>query len=316
MRSSNYHGLLVIGDPHLEGGTPGLRCDDYANVILEKFRWCLGYAQEQQLLPALLGDIFHKPRDNPTWMLGSLIDMLTDVECVGVYGNHDCADPRLSDHDSLTLLVKAGRVRLLDDRPWRGTMNRTTVLVGGSSYRKALPERVVSDGGDPSQKQLACWLTHHDILVPGYEEHGRIKPQEIEGVDLVVNGHIHRRLADVQVGRTLWMTPGNISRRTRSDGTKDHTPAALRIDVEDGEFRRTFVVIPHRPFEEVFHASIEDAPDAPTGSGFVAGLKELLVRRSAAGAGLEAFLEQNLAQFEPPVATEIRRLAKEVGNNG
>ncbi len=316
MPSGDYRGLLVIGDPHLESRTPGFRMDDYAKVILEKFGWCLGYAQKHHLLPALLGDIFDKPRDNPTWMLGSLIDMLTDVECVGVYGNHDCADPQLSDHDSLSLLAKAGRVRLLDDRPWRGTMNGTAVLVGGSSYRKTLPDRVESGGCDPSQRQLTCWLTHHDILVPGYEEHGRIKPKEIEGIDLVINGHIHRRLADVQMGRTIWMTPGNISRRSRNDATKDHTPAALRVDVLDGRFKPTYVEIPHRPFAEVFHAGIEETPDAPSGSGFVAGLKELLVRRTAGGAGLGAFLDQNIAQFEPLVAAEIRKLAKEVWNHG
>ncbi len=316
MSSDAYRGLLVIGDPHLEGRTPGFRSDDYATVILEKLRWCLEYAGDNQLLPALLGDIFDKPRDNPTWMLGALIDMFKDVECVAVYGNHDCADPQLSDHDSLTLLVKAGRIRLLDGRALLLRMNGTAVLVGGSSYRMVIPDRVESGSDSNSPHQLACWLTHHDIIVPGYEEQGRIRPHEIDGVDLVINGHIHRKLADVRVGHTLWITPGSISRRPRSDASREHTPAALRIDVRDGVFHRSFVEIPHRPFEEVFHPSVEEISDSHAGSGFVAGLKELLVRRTAGGAGLEAFLDRNLGQFEPAVATEIRKLAKEVMNNG
>jgi hypothetical protein len=40
-------------------------------------------------------------------MIGRLMEML-DSEVIGLYGNHDCADPRLNDHDSLSLLVKAG----------------------------------------------------------------------------------------------------------------------------------------------------------------------------------------------------------------
>ena len=42
-----------------------------------------------------------------------------------------------------------------------------------------------------------------------------LEPCEIRGVDLVINGHIHRRLEDVQKGCTTWLTPGNISRRSR-----------------------------------------------------------------------------------------------------
>src|SRR5579862_2253898 len=100
--AEQYGGLLVIGDPHLEGRAPGFRKDDYPRVILDKFEWCLRYAHVNRLLPTLLGDLFERPRDNPTWMLGSLIDLLTGVECVGIYGNHDCAEPQLSDHDSLS----------------------------------------------------------------------------------------------------------------------------------------------------------------------------------------------------------------------
>ena len=217
MADNEYRGLLLIGDPHLEGRQPGFRKDDYPNVVLDKLAWCLKHAADQHLLPALLGDLFDKPRDNPTWMLGRLIDML-NVEVIGLYGNHDCAEPALSEHDSLSLLVKAGRLRLVDEaNPWRGTIYGRTVLVGGSSYRHPIPRAFAAGQAADGSKPLVLWLTHHDIVVPGYEEQGRIHPREIDGIDLVVNGHIHRHLADVQAGRTLWLTPGNISRRSRND---------------------------------------------------------------------------------------------------
>lgn len=309
-----YTGLLIIGDPHLEGRTPGFRRDDYPRVILDKLEWAIRFAQSHRLLPAILGDLFDKPRDNPIWMLGSLIDLLAGVECVGLYGNHDCADPELCEHDSLSLLVKAGCIRLLDDRPWVGSMNGRAVVVGGSSYRRPFPERFESPNGSDCLP-LVFWLAHHDIIVPGYEEQGRIQPREIEGINLVINGHIHRRLEEVQAGKTLWMTPGNISRRSRSEATKEHIPSVLRIDIDPDGYTPQLVEVPHLPFEDVFHPMIVEAPQDSSASTFVAGLAELQARRTATGAGLMAFLENNMSQFEQPIADEIMALAKEVTEN-
>jgi len=313
--ADQYGGLLLIGDPHLEGRAPGFRKDDYPRAILDKFEWCLRYARANGLLPAVLGDVFDKPRDNPTWMLGTLIDLLNGVECVGIYGNHDCAEPQLSEHDSLSLLVKAGRIRLLDDNPWRGIMNGRSVVVGGSSYRRPIPDSFPAENG-VAGSPLVFWLTHHDVIVPGYEEQGRLEPRSIDHVDLVINGHVHRRLADVQSGRTLWITPGNISRRVRGDATREHVPAVLRINIDNGGYTRQIVEVPHRPFEDVFHPLIVDAAVDGSASAFVAGLAELQSRRTESGAGLMAFLEKNLSQFDGPVAAEIMALAKEVTDNG
>ena len=314
MSNGPYRGVLLIGDPHLEGRQPGFRKDDYPNVILDKLAWCLGYAEQHQLLPALLGDLFDKPRDNPTWMMGRLLELLRG-EVIGLYGNHDCADPLLGDHDSLSLLVKAGRLRLLDpDNPWRGKMTGRLVVVGGSSYRQKLPERFdppPASGPPP----LVLWLTHHDILIPGYDE-GRIKPCEIPGVDLVINGHIHRRLEEIRCGNTRWLTPGNISRRSRSDAARDHEPAVLRLDVSSDCYQLEHVAVPHRPYTEIFHDYVADAPLDTTQSAFVRGLAELQARRTESGAGLAEFLQQNVSQFQPAVAAEIMRLAEEVLNDG
>lgn len=316
MPDHDYRGLLLIGDPHLEGRQPGFRKDDYPNVVLDKLAWCLRHAAEQHLLPALLGDLFDKPRDNPTWMIGRLIEMF-NVEVIGLYGNHDCAEPALNDHDSLSLLVKAGRLRLVDEAsPWRGTMNGRTVLVGGSSYRQPIPREFPPGRASETHKPLVLWLTHHDIVVPGYEEQGHVHPRAIDGIDLVVNGHIHRRLADVQVGGTLWLTPGNISRRSRNDAVRAHRPAALVLEVTADGFAAQFVEVPHRPFDEVFHESVVEQCVSSGQSAFVTGLAELQARRTASGAGLWEFLDHNLGQFEPAVAGEIRALAHEVTSHG
>ena len=172
--------------------------------------------------------------------------------------------------------------------------------------------RAVNQGGSPP---LVVWLTHHDILIPGYDE-GRIRPFAMKGVDLVINGHIHRRLADIVAGPTRWLTPGNISRRSRSDATRDHVPSVLRIDVSPANYAMQYVEVPHRPFDEVFHEQILDAPQERGASAFVTGLAELQARRTASGAGLAEFLAQTVTQFSTAVAAEIMQLQAEVSCDG
>ncbi|NBF41867.1 MAG: metallophosphoesterase, partial [Spirochaetes bacterium] len=323
-------------DPHLEGRQPGFRKDDYPEVILGKLAWSLDYAEEHRLLPALLGDVFDKPRDNPTWMIARLIDMLAGRECIGIYGNHDCADPELNDNDSLMLLFKSGSVRRVrEEDPWRGVMGGRRVVIGGASYRERLPQTLSDADAEDSvtagvaagaaSRPFGIWLSHHDIIQPGYEEQGRIRPREIPGVDLVVNGHIHRELGEVEVGATRWVTPGNISRRSRSDAVRDHVPSVLRLDVR-GEgagvgpevpgYELTRVTVPHAPFDEVFHPLVAGEETDTSASAFVSGLAELQARRTQSGAGLMSFLDQNLDQFDDAVAAEIRSLAEEVTGYG
>jgi len=313
MDDNAYVGLLLIGDPHLEGRQPGFRKDDYPNVILDKLAWCLDYAAEHRLLPAILGDLFDKPRDNPNWMLVRLLTLLRS-EVIGLYGNHDVHyNPELTPDDSLSLLVTSGRIRLVsEESPWQGLIGGRHVVVGGASYRQKIPKSYTpaaleNSPGDP----LVVWLTHHDILIPGYDE-GRIKPREIAGVDLVINGHIHRRLADVPAGKTLWLTPGNISRRSRSDANREHLPSVLRVDISADAYELQYVAIPHQPFDEVFHEAVAESASRDEASAFVSGLAELQSRRTASGAGLMEFLAQNLTQFEPDVADEIMNLTREV----
>ena len=120
----------------------------------------------------------------------------------------------------------------------------------------------------------------------------------------------------MRAGATRWLTPGNITRRSRNEATRAHVPAVLRIDVTPASYELTFVDVPHRPFDEVFHEVVVDAGEALEQSAFVRGLAELQARRTASGAGLMEFLENNVGQFPDGVVTEIMSLAKEVMHHG
>lgn len=322
-KAKSVNGLFIIGDPHIEGRKPNFRCDDYPRVILDKIRWCLDYSTKHKLLPVFLGDMFEKPRDNPTWMLGELIEMMINSDCIGIYGNHDCAEPQLTENDSLMILIKAGCLRLVSKTaPWVGEVNGRRTVVGGSSYREDVPASFdltsLPQSGLFDETPLVVWLTHHDVEVGTYEG-GRFKPSSIENVQLLVNGHIHRRMDPVQAGETLWMTPGNISRRSRHDAVRRHAPAALLVRAcsesdHVPKFETEYIEVPHQPSEKIFLSAVADSEDDLGPSGFIAGLKELQQTKTESGAGLHEFLQKNVDQFPDPVADEIMALATEVAS--
>lgn len=306
-------GVLLIGDPHIEGRVPGFRKDDYTQVVLEKLRWCLKTAEEQNLLPVILGDLFHVPRDNQNSLLCQLLELFNSP-VYGIYGNHDCRENQLTEHDTLSVLVQADKYRLLsEETPWRGKMQGRSVIIGGTSWGKKLPKSV--ECVNEEENPLVIWVTHHDLIVPGYEEQGYFKPYEIAGVDYVVNGHIHRTLEDVVKGQTTWVTPGNIVRRSRSDASRSHIPSVLKLEVTAEGWKRSVIEVPHQSFDEVFHEEVLEETEEGVPSAFVSGLAELQSRRTDTGAGLQLFLEKNLEQFNTTVADEVRKLASEVSNN-
>src|SRR3954454_19887402 len=126
-----YRGILFIGDPHLASRVPGYRRDDYPRAILRKLGWCFDYAKKNRLLPAILRDLFHWPRENANWLMAELLSLLAllDGEVIAIYGNHDVATNELSDDDSLQVVIRAQRLTLVGpDKPWQGTVGGRRVI--------------------------------------------------------------------------------------------------------------------------------------------------------------------------------------------
>ncbi|HZL34530.1 MAG TPA: metallophosphoesterase [Tepidisphaeraceae bacterium] len=310
MSDGAYRGILCIGDPHLCTWSPGYRKDDYPRATLTKLRWALEHARDNQLLPVLLGDLFHVPRDNANWLIGQLMALLDGKVCA-IIGNHDLSEDVLSDHDSLHVLLAAGRLRRLDSNPWIGTINGVPVALGGTNNGQKLPKTI--DRAALGEPRWVFWIVHHDIQFPGYEDAGHLDCREVPGVDLMINGHIHRNLPDVTCGSTSWCNPGNISRVSRSDATRLHKPCVLRIDVSGDEYTRTRLDVPHRPFEEVFHPVTQAAGPQDGASSFITGLQSMQKFKTSDGEGLCRLIEANLPRLSNErVRQEIVNLLKEV----
>jgi predicted phosphodiesterase len=314
MNEEPIQGILCIGDPHLCTWSPGYRKDDYPKTVLNKLDWALDYARQNALLPVLLGDLFHVPRDNANWLIAHLMGVL-DRRILTVIGNHDLSEDRLCEHDSLSVIFAADRLVRLDQGPWIGEINGVSIAIGGTNNGEWLPTAV--DRGALGNPRWVFWVAHHDILFPGYEEAGHISCEEIPGVDLVINGHIHRCLPDVVRGGTTWCNPGNIARVSRSDACRQHVPGVLRFDIEHDRWTKSRIDAPHQPFEQVFYPVAQIETTTPGASNFIAGLQSMQKFKTADGEGLRRLIEDNLANFtNERVKTEIMILMKEVLSNG
>ncbi|MCC5876761.1 MAG: metallophosphoesterase family protein [Candidatus Sumerlaeia bacterium] len=303
-----YQGLLCIGDPHLASRNPGFRKDEYPTAILGKLRWALEYAGTEKLLPVLLGDLFHWPRDNANWLLTEVLNLFAGREILSVTGNHDTTERNLREDDSLAVIAASGRVRLVDQTgPWSGRIAGRPVVIGGSTWSDKLPDGYTEAGEDA----LVIWIAHHNIGFPGAGEDW-LRPRALPGIDILINGHIHRPMEDVKKGNTHWINPGNISRVQRADAVREARPAVLRLDIQESDWTVTRVEVPFADFEEVFHLELANDMTPVDSSAFVQGLETLRQLKTEGGVGLLEFLDRNLSKFDDDVAEEIRSLAKEV----
>ena len=311
-----YNGAAFIGDPHLEARQPGFRKDNYSETILRKLEWILATCRDHNWLPVFLGDFFERPRDNPNRLIVRLMDLLSLQDSIAIYGNHDCSEPILTDDDSLSVLLRGSRLRLISSKQLAAIqMGSKVVLIGGSSYREPLPNSFKLPEG--VRDGFVCWVTHHDLVeCESQSTKIGIRPKGIPGIDAVINGHLHRQQDERVIEGTRWFVPGNISRRSRHEATTTQRPQFLLLTSYMGGMTFETVEVPHEPADLVFHEQIfEAAQTTNSESTFVRGLAALESIRTESGAGLVEYLKLNRENFAPEVNDYIERLRQEVMGN-
>ncbi|WP_027720508.1 metallophosphoesterase [Maridesulfovibrio zosterae] len=291
-------GLFLIGDPHIASTPPGQRLGDFALDVLNKLEACFKQAAALDMVPLILGDLFHWPRDNGNSLLVDMIRVFRPYKPFVLVGNHDKYQARFTPDVSMAVLDAAGVIRLIsDDGPaFELETPQGLVLVGGSPDGTKIPKGYDRKDGRYTK---VVWVTHHNISFPDCKKlQHTIK--EKSGIDWIINGHIHGPRESIIEGMTTWANPGNISRLIFSQFGLERKPQA-GIWTPDGEDLDLWE-IPHRDFYEVFPdqefpLELEDAEAAE--SKFLQGLERLAWKRTHEGAGLKQFLEENIDPHEP-----------------
>lgn len=234
-------GFLFIGDPHVTSVRPGRRKDDYVASVLGKLSVAAEIARGEELLPVILGDLFHRAKENHLPTLTRLIKVLQSFHvtplCLG--GNHDKAETLLTETDALQLLAQAGVLKVIDGECQEVLTLDTPagrIALWAAPYGAKLPERINSDANQ------VVLITHHDLAFEGAYP-GATELYEIVGCDLVVNGHMHKTAPSVRKGQTHWHCPGNIE--PLSIDCRDHIPAVWAWRGGDTAQPLERIVLPH-----------------------------------------------------------------------
>jgi len=309
-------GLFMVADPHLADHPPGQRLDGYLEQIMSKLAACLKRAEVLGMVPIILGDLFHWPRDNSNKMLVELLRMFGSrtghAKVWVLVGNHDKYQSRFTDDVTLAVLETAGVVRLMKEDGPQFTLETPEgdVLVGATPDGFPLPKGYDHADGEPD---TVVWLTHHNIRFPEFIDRA-YSIKELPGIDWLVNGHIHRPQPTIKKGRTTWANPGNITRLTFTRRSMAREPAAA-IWTHGCEDLEKWV-IPHAPFDKVFpdQELPPEEQEAKGESNFIKGLERLAWQRTHEGTGLKQFLKENLST-ETPEGKLIWGLYEEVTHN-
>ncbi|MNR71626.1 3',5'-cyclic adenosine monophosphate phosphodiesterase CpdA [compost metagenome] len=234
-----FDGLLFIGDPHVSSRRPGRRKDDYLASVLEKLAFCAQLCRTHNLLPVILGDLLHRNDDSNLKLLNGLVAALKQfpVPPLALEGNHDKEETSLTDADVLFLLAQTGVVQVITEPGLVGTyqVQGKPVRLFAAPYGSPIPKSVAAGEG------TAVLITHHDMAFEGAYP-GSLAIEEVKGVAMVVNGHMHDTKPSVTVGQTVWYNPGNIE--PLSVDVAHHVPCAW---VWNGEANQPLVAekLPH-----------------------------------------------------------------------
>jgi DNA repair exonuclease SbcCD nuclease subunit len=307
------NGLFLVADPHLADTPPGQRLDGYLEQIMSKLTACLDRARELGMVPVLLGDLFHRPRDNSNRMLVELIRLFGSRSgsdrVWALVGNHDKYQSRFTEDVTIAVLEAAGVLRLMKEEGPQFILETDagSALVCASPDGTPLPKGFDRADGDP---QTVVWLTHHNIRFPEFDDRA-YAIRELPGIDWIINGHIHRPQPTVREGQTTWANPGNITRLTFTRRSMVRQPAAAIWRPDCTELERWEV--PYLPFDAVFpdQELPPEVQETEGQSNFIKGLERLAWKRTREGMGLRQFLQENLSR-ETPEGALIWELYEEV----
>jgi len=202
-----HKGFLFIGDPHVSSKRVGRRNDDYLSSVLGKLGQAAEVARERQLVPVILGDLFHRNDDNDLGMLSRLIRVLKSFPepPYVLEGNHDKEQAHITESDALTVLELGGAVRVLNVAlqevlfDFEGKATRLLAL----PYGCEIPTEVTHFAGE------TVAISHHDLAFnTSYPGAKPLHP--IINCATVVNGHMHDTKPSEAQGGTVWHNPGNI----------------------------------------------------------------------------------------------------------
>ena len=248
------------------------RTDDVNQTILKKLDFLAETCREKDLVLVLCGAIFTKTFCLKT--LSECMDRLSGLECVILADKSQLTGKELNPQSTLGILSKAGLARAVFGNEISkridietGSGEITFGIVG--NRQNIVDDEIVIDHG--LFNQMECIYVGDflaDLEFQGLKN--SVKPYEVRHCALVVVTGTSMSMSEAKVGKTQWVTPGNVVRQNKDQ--ENLKPSCMiftpNADVE-------FIEIPHEDF--VFNDDISEEPQILVSieqSNFAKRLKE------------------------------------------
>lgn len=321
-------GFLMIGDPHMTSQRPKRRTDaNFGETVLAKIEVAIAIANERELIPVFLGDMFDRAVEEDEGLKTKLLRALNGLwtPALANLGNHDVAHADIGDGDSIAYLAESRALTLIrNNGPVEVfEIGQHRIGLGGTPFGQEIPRDVT--GLFEEAVDGIVWITHHDVAFENAYP-GAMMPHEIRGCRLVINGHMHLYKGMIQAGSTTWFCPGNITRMAID--AVDHVPRVWELSAtgdliphdlpyEPSPFNFTGLLVDSiSPGEVPPEGHDEDASAADMRSTFVdllAAERPEDLERTHDGSLARETIEQKFQRdsTEAPVRTVVLELLKE-----
>ena len=253
---------LVLNDVHV-AASPPLGCRDlYVEDIFNMLREARSYVIDMNIqYTVLTGDLFHAKRNVPYWLVRDLIELFAEWpgRKLAIVGNHDLGYGGLASipHQPIGVLFEAGVLEWLKDDIVTADVDpfindeddpRDVVRIQWSpaNYRDDLDFNPWNFALERAENvHWAVKVSHGSLTPPGkpFPYHTiPINTVPTEGMDLVLNGHLHNDSGLQEVKGCTFACLGSIGRTQR---TEENLTRAMRLlCVEFSADRMDFVELP------------------------------------------------------------------------
>lgn len=192
--------FVIMSCLHYTESNPLMRKENYGDLILNKLKWILDYANGMEASILFLGDLYHSKHNVSIREINKLMEVIGDKIIYGICGNHDViSHQNFLDLETrpIGILVKAGKFRLIQNDEEVDFLNG--VIVTGENYHL---DYEVPETYNRTVKEARCHIhLTHGMLTEKPLPYNATHIGELDiSCDFLFNGHNHKPFSDPEKG--------------------------------------------------------------------------------------------------------------------
>lgn len=237
--------LLYFTDPHFASIGPRARTDDYMATTFLKLEEIKKISKKEKCEALLVsGDWFNlkAQNKNPYILTNRLIDYFNSlgIPILGIFGDHDLADRQEAnlERQPLGALMRGANIHLISKNE-EVELEKGVFITGAPKtdlYEEDITNYLPSKIKD---KKTHVHMVHGDLypkppVYSPYTLYSQLKDSE---ADITLRGHIHRNDRVQDVGKTIIVGIGSLTRGTFNTDSIERRPSVAVITTETKDIK-------------------------------------------------------------------------------